>query len=363
MNSVGIAGFLTMLSTAIAVYGQSGVPVEEPFNVGIYKASHNSYDRNESLAEQIYAYNVWQLELDIYDFNGEFRVNHNCDPASVSTADTLDFLLDKMVQESRMRSQRFTVIYVDLKGNGLDGCLYSWGTQIKERLKSSFASALGNNLYHASDFINRDQSVWPSYQELVRRGHNWAVVIDWHGETPTNAASDDFLFYATSSNPPGVESDNTVLVNVEGGCDASPTNDAPAGRNGRWLYRLWPGSCASDCSQMDGAYWTNGVAKEYTFIASNCVNNDHTFQPPTHSSDPLFVNPAAKVRCPNGYGRCDWGTMVFPFHNLRDAIKRASPAVTVLIRGGQYQVTAPGRPLVVNQPMILQNENGPVTMQ
>jgi len=51
-----------------------------PYNAGIYKASHNSYDRNESLAEQIDAYNVWQLEFDIYDFNGEFRVNHNCDP-------------------------------------------------------------------------------------------------------------------------------------------------------------------------------------------------------------------------------------------------------------------------------------------
>src|SRR6266481_5219353 len=108
----------------------------------------------------------------------------------------------------------------------------------------------------------------------------------------------------------------------------------------------------------------NGVAKKYTFIPSNCVNNDHTFQPPTHSSDPLFVSPTTKVHCPNGYSNCDWGTVAFPFHNLNDAIERASAMVTVLIQQGQYRVTLPGLPLVVNHPMILQSAgNGPVTMQ
>jgi hypothetical protein len=188
----------------------------------------------------------------------------------------------------------------------------------------------------------------------VRRGFNWSVIVDWHDEAPTDAKADDLLFSATSTNPPSGRGvfDNTVLVNVDGGCDASPTSEAPEDRNDRWLYRLWLGSCASDCSQMDGAYWSNGLGKRYTFIASNCVDNDHAFQSPIHSPDPLFVNPAvATVQCPNGYQNCEWGTLVFPFRSVGDAVKRASTMVTVLIQGGQCQVSASGRPLIVSQPM------------
>jgi hypothetical protein len=345
-------------------------PGENAFNAGIYKGTHNSYSHHESLAQQIDNYNVWQIELDIYDFYGDLKVNHDCDPSSISRADTLETLVNKMVTESTTYFYKFTVIYLDMKGNGLDGCAYGWGVQIKDRIKNIFIHSLGiTHIYKTADFINEDRSQWPSYQALVGRGFYWCVVVDWHEEKSRDVdygcrrddAIDDILFCATSQNPP-VESSlsqNTVLVNVDGGCDANPTATTPVPdlRSARWLYRLYPGG-GCDCQQQNGNYWENGVSKSYNFIATNCVNWDHTFEPSTHSPVPLYVDRFANVSCPNNYVACDWGTHAFPYHNLIDAIARASPMVTLFIQGGEYQVTAPSVPLTINHPMILTASGG-----
>ena len=41
-------------------------PNEQRFNAGTYKASHNSYDRDETLASQIDNWNCWCIELDLH---------------------------------------------------------------------------------------------------------------------------------------------------------------------------------------------------------------------------------------------------------------------------------------------------------
>jgi hypothetical protein len=366
LKLVGVVGLIGIGAAFAPALSQNIGPGEKPFNAAIYKGSHNSYSRDESLAQQIDNYNVWQIELDVWDFYGDLKVNHDCDPSSISHADTLQKFIDKMVTDSKTYVYKFTLIYLDMKGNGLDGCAYNWGAQIKDRIKSTFVDSLSTtHIYSAAEFINRDHSQWPSYQELVRRGHYWCVVVDWHDETPTNAAFDDILFYATSQNPPDESSlsQNTVLVNVDGGCDANPTDTLPGLRNARWLYRLYPGGgCYADCKQQNGKYWKNGISKSYNFLASNCVNWDHTFQPPTHCPNPLFVS--GNAACPNGYSTCDWGTPAFPFNDLNNAINRASPMVTLFIRGGQYQVTFQGVPRVINHPMIFTaSGDGPVVMR
>jgi hypothetical protein len=353
---------------------------EKRFNAAIYKGSHNSYSRDESLAQQIDDYDVWQIELDVYDYRGDLKVNHTCDAASVANADTLETLLSKMVADSKTYFHRFTVIYVDMK----ECSIANWGQQIKDRMKNAFARSLGiAHIYPAAEFTDRDHSEWPSYQELVRRGYYWGVIVDWHGEVPRNAALDDMLFYATSINPPDENalSLNTVLVNVDGGCDASSTSVSaapstiagdctPRGpRDCRWLYRLWPNTtgspagCYDDCQSMNDKYWQNGTEKGYNFVATNCVNWNHTFEPPIHSPNPLFVDQFARTNCPEGYSTCEWGTLSFPYHILMDAITRASPMVTLFIRGGQYQVTTPSAPCTIKHPMILTaSDDGSVVM-
>jgi hypothetical protein len=337
---------------------------EQRFNAAFYKASHNSYDRDESLASQIDDYNVWQLELDIYDYEGDLKVNHNCDAGSLDAASSLSFLLNKMVAESATYYRRFTVIYLDMKGNGLDGCLVNWGENINERLKSIFIESLGgDHIYPSTEFINIDKSFWPSWQNLVRRGYYWCIVVDWHGERPDNAINDPLFFEATSSNPPDADNDpeNMLLICVDGGCDSYPTSDDPKLKNDRLLYRIYPGAgCALDCQQQNGNYWQNGVNRQYNLVASNCVNWDHTFQPPMHSPAPLFVNAAAAVNCPMDYNSCEWGTRGFPFHNLAAAIYRASPMVTVFIEAGDYVTRTSGVEFRIHQPVIFKPINGTV---
>lgn len=76
-------------------------PGETRYNAAMYKASHNSYSRDESLAAQIDDYNVWQIELDVYDYGGQLYINHDCD-APFDGASTLPGLLTKLVRESEV---------------------------------------------------------------------------------------------------------------------------------------------------------------------------------------------------------------------------------------------------------------------
>lgn len=344
------------VALAFCLVGRSPAQVpssgEQPYNAALYKASHNSYARDESLAQQIDDYNVWQLELDVYDYDGKLFVNHDC-TAPFATASTLQTLLQRMVDESRTYSEKFTMVYVDLKGDGGDGCQIGWGSTLPARLRETFTHALGaSHIYPASEFLQRDQSRWPSYQALVRRGYTWGVIIDWHGKYPTS--SEDLFFYATGDNPPPSDVPaNTVLVNLDGGCDASPTGSTPALRNARWIYRGYPGSCGQPCQQLNGSYWTNLVGKRFTYLATNCVNWAHTFSALTQPPQPLFVDAAAAGHCPVTTATCDWGTRAFPFHDLSAALARATAGTKLVVEPGAYQLSAVGRPAVLRVPLVL----------
>ena len=351
--------------SVVAVSAQQLAPGEIPFNAAIYKSSHNAYDRHESLASQIDDYNVWQLELDVYDYRGGLKVNHNCDPASIDASSTLEFLLEKMVSESARFRDRFTIIYVDLKGDGHDQCVYAWGSELGQRLTEAFESRLGKErIYTSAMFVDRDQSRWPSHQELVRRGLNWGVVIDWHGTAPAQANPDGVFFAVAQTDPfdSSREAANAVLINVDGGCDAAPVSVSPGSTNERWLYRAYPGPCGQNCDQLDGMYWSIAVANRYNFVATNCIDRDHTFQPPTQSPDPLLVSSRVATTCPQNYAACEWGTAGFPFKDLSAALRRASPMTTVLVNAGTYTVTASG-PMLVGQPMELRAIDGNVVMR
>jgi hypothetical protein len=367
------SGILLVLCLLGPYAGAQNVgPGEQRLNAAIYKGSHNSEERDESLAQQTDDYNVWQIELDIMDFEGDFKVpGDDCDPVTLSTsADSLWVLLKEMQAASNPKLHPFTVIYLDMKGNGQDGCSYSWGANIKDRLKTTFRTYLGgNSIYPSSVFVGKDASSWPSYQNLAGRGYRWAVVVDWHGMTPAGADQDDMFFEATSTNPTGTAADpdwspSTVLVNLSGGCDISPAHTQPGVLNQRWLYRAWPaGECSLDCQLMSGPYWTNAVSEGYNFVATNCINYENTFSPPTNTADPLFVIPQQSATCPNSYPHCEWGTQTFPFHDLSAALIRASSGVTVLIQRGSYQLTRLGNPKLFKTPLKLAANGGPVTLQ
>jgi hypothetical protein len=342
---------------------------EQPFNAAIYKGSHNSETRTESLAEQIDDYNVWQLELDVYDYDGQLKIaGDTCDPLDLTRADSLDTLMSKLQSDSDPALHPFTLIYLDMKGMGQDGCAYSWGSQLNDRMKTVFTQELGEGtIYPSSVFVNQDGSSWPSYQNLTTRGYRWAIVVDWHGMTPPGADLDKLFFEATSTNPTDNSVDaalspSTVLVNIEGGCDIDPTSTSPGIRNNRWIYRAWPsGNCSTACALMSNLYWGNAVERKYSFVATNCINYANTFLSPTHSPDPVFVDQRNDVSCPiASLSVCEGGTKAYPFHNLNTAVDRASAMVSLLLASGDYTVTAPGRPRVFNSPIRFKSATGSV---
>jgi len=354
------------LSIALPLHGALAqfVPAgERSYNSAIYKASHNSYVRDESLASQIDDFNVWQIELDVYDY-GQLYVNHDC-VAPFTGADTLTALLQKLMNESTTLARKFTMIYLDMKGNGNDGCQIGWGSALQQRLKDAFLNTFGMaRIYSSGEFSAKDGSQWPSYQELVRRGHEVGVIVDWHGSNP--APSDDLFFYATSTNPPDSGlAPNTVLVNVDGGCDDFPSGTAAPAAGLRWLSRMYPsGRCSLDCQEMNGNYWSNGLSKRYVYLATNCVDWEHTFSSSTQSPDPLFVAQPGAVDCPMSYGQCEWGTVRFPFHDLGAAIDRASPMVTLVVHGGIYVITRSGTPRIIDHSMVLTTDSsGPAEIR
>jgi hypothetical protein len=382
---------LVLCSLGHYASAQNVGPGEQRFNEPIYKGSHNSEVRDESLAEQIDNYNVWQIELDIMDYNGDLKVpGDSCDPASLSQADSLPTLLTKLQAESNPLAHPFTVIYLDMKGMGQNACAYTWGSAIKDRLKAAFTGALGQSaIYPSHEFVMTDGSSWPSYQNLTRRKYRWAVIVDWHGyipqgftadptgcpaEMPYNCfTQDDLFFAATGSSPatPSSVSANTVLVNLSAGCNASPgpTVVSLPPRDNRWLYRGYPsGECSLICSHMDGAYWNYAVKNVgYNFVATNCINYDDTFNGPygalTHSSDPLFVTTRSGPACPGSNSTCDWGTQTFPFHDLGAALDRASFGVTVLMQNGTYQVSQTNHPRLIKEPLKLAASGGNAILQ
>lgn len=88
------------------------------------------------------------------------------------------------------------------------------------------------------------------------------------------------------------------------------------------------------------------------------TRNDDGFR--KHSPVPLFVNNNAILVCPIAGEGCEWGTYYFPFHNLADAIGRASPMVPIFIQAGEYPVRNAQGQFAIQNPVVLKAIGGKV---
>lgn len=300
---------------------QSNVgPGEQRFNAGIYKASHNSYDRDESYASQIDNWNCWCVELDLHwELDNTIRVHHLC--GGIGSDPLLGTHLG-LIATSIEQNDRVTVVYLELKA----ACSTNWPSREVYRgaIRSAVNAAFGSAVYSAAEFKIVDESRWPSYQELMRRGYHWVVILD---EEETGFADDDFFFGMARGNPPTAFEANSVLVNSGLG-GATPNRGA---QPDRWMFRAYPGPFCDLAD--DEEYYDSAIAKGYTFIATNCIDRHYTMTPNTHSPSP--------VRVTGGGSGTSFGTLSFPYRfgdGLVQAVLRASPRVPVNIIGGTYHV-------------------------
>ncbi len=343
MNSpVGV--FLSCCSAGLLVLGGAGGaalaqenvgPNEQRFNAGIYKASHNTYERNETSASQIDHWNCWCLEFDlVWHQDNTVRVQHGCgDPFAPLLSAHLN-----AVNQSVESADRVTVIYLELK----PACS-SWParTIYREAIRSAIITELGNAVYQSQEFKVLDQHRWPSYQELLRRGYRWVIILD---EEETGFADDNYFFGMARGNPATAFEPNSVLIN-SGNDDLVPNRGS---QPDRWMFRAYP---TPRCDLGDNEdYFDDAVANGYTFVATNCIDRNYTMTPTTHSASPVRVTSA-------GTGTA-FGTLGFPFRQgsgLVQAVQRASARVPVRLDAGQYLVPSGTR---LSRPVVLQSQGG-----
>ena len=254
-------------------------------------------------------------------------------------------------------------------GTGVTGgCYDEWPAAEVYRplIYQSFIDILGEGLgegyfYTAREFKDPsgDNMKWPSAEELVRRGKRWIVII---GDDDSRRPDSDFFFGITFGNPPsdsGVK--NRVLVNRDMGCDtpiAPPVAETPERRDDRWMYRAFPNGACDICVAQNGPYWDNAVARGWTFVATNCIDDEHTWDPRVHSPMPIFV-------APNGTSDGEQrGTVVAPFVGrsaLGPALSTSSPGVPIyIVGGGTAELDFPSFPGL--GPREIRPFNGPTTI-
>ncbi|MBS0195296.1 MAG: hypothetical protein JSR77_00905 [Planctomycetes bacterium] len=317
---------------------------EVRLNQPVYKSNHNSFSRGVPLNIMVDDYNVWSIELDLYWSGANVRINHDC----ISDNDrTLASWLSELGMATTAGS-RINMIYLQMK------CRSDWPERDSylALLEVAVAQSLGTAAcYPVSEFIDLDDSSWPSFQELNRRGYRYVVFLD---ETDVRRAGDslahDFFFGVVQpENPPPAIVPSMALMEVRGGHDGSNDYPWPTPLDSRWMHRFYP---TENCARSDGPYWETGVSRGFNLVATDCIDSEHTFDARTQSPSPVFVdNRAIAVH--------QWGTHAFPFTSVAAGVQRASPMVEVRIHSGTYLLSGVA---TFSNPCRLTAEGGPVTI-
>jgi len=340
-NCIIIAALTGLFVSLRIVQGQTNIgPGEQRFNAAVYKASHNSYERDESLASQIDDWNCWCLELDlVWHTDNQIRVQHGC-----SSGDELLFTRLTQIAASVDAGNRVTVVYLEMKG-----ACEAWPARSVYRnyIRSAMDSAFFNGVYPAIEFKTTDQHRWPSYQELLRRGYFWIIILD---EEETGFADDDYFFGMARGNPPTAFEDNSVLINSDDDDDVPNFGNEPD----RWLFRAYP---TPVCGPGDDAdYFHDAAANGYNFVATNCIDHAYTMITPTHSPAPFHV-------APGDINATQYGTLGYPYRSADGfmlATLRVSPMVPIVIETGVYDVSPSFQ---ISRPMVLKTNGGLVRIE
>ena len=343
------ASVLVACSIAHNVLGQGNVgPSERRLNQAVYKANHNSYSRGLPLNVMVDDYNVWSIELDLYWDSGSqvVKVNHDCEPDNDRT---LGSWLSELASAATAPN-RVNCIYLEMKD-----C--NWGQLARAAYLAAIEQQVDQGVgqqrcYPAREFVLIDQSAWPSFQELNRRGYRYVVFLDETAVRRIGDTLDHDLFFGVVQphNPPPAIVPTMALMEVRGGSDYSGTYPFPTPVDDRWMHRFYP---TGFCWDTDGPYWEAGVSRGFNLVATDCIEEGHTFDPRTHSPSPVFVNSGA-ANTPQ------WGTRAFPFSSVVAGVSRASAMVEVRVHAGTYQVP---NGWTINNPCVVSAEAGNVTIR
>ncbi len=303
-----------------------------------FKASHNSYQRNEDMDDQIDNYNAWCLELDLNwetDCGPCITVDHCCDLVIECAGEQRLHESIAEILRSTESSQRVTFIWLDIKDPSIwwNRCHETWPSDRREIIRNAMLALGAANIYTKKEFdddFSKNGGHWPSWQNLRDRGKKYILVLEDQLD-PTGKYDDEVFFIAVASLVIANNSaPHATFINIEG----ADTYFGIPSPNDRWIYRAW------------GTDWNDAVSRGFNLIGTDDTNQSYTISDSrTHSPQPLYVNGFAYN------GDRLWGTKNYPMNQLFTAKDRATPGITMRISPGNYT-----DPCTFDKPMIIEKD-------
>lgn len=264
---------------------------EQRLNRFQWIGSHNSFQRSNgipgglwTIGEQTDIFGMRHFEIDVgwesdlpsyyADATGDFIVKHFCQDNF--GAQVIDQMLTQFVQSDAIMGENHSFIYVnfdmklDTTGTAWD-CFEDlpsdWSTKLRERLESFIPQ---DRIYTAYEFVNIDNSRWPSQQELIRRGKSIAFGT-FEG---TNCDDTTCFFFGH-----GTGSENAVEIRSGDATDQYFLFD-------QFISTFYP--AGNVC--FTNIPFQTAVENGFTFPTTYCVNSEGSIsQPSIHPPNPLFV--------------------------------------------------------------------------
>jgi len=349
LRAVLVLALLFVLGRSPGAEGQ-----EQPLNSLQLRSSHNSYQRDNllrdqvSLTDQLDRYNVWWVEFDVRwnTTEKDLWVFHDCaEPAGQSR---LAWLLNEVAASERARSG-ITFLYFDSGEIGPCALFLigpkpaGWQAKLAQLVEDTFGRS---SIYNYDDFL-ADGEVWPSPQELLRRGKHFVPIVGSGADVAEHRTFAQSVVLLNSSNP------------------ASIDFWTPSAKQ---FTRVYP---SLDCDFGNGNVEL-GLTKGYNFASTNCTRYaseilDVRLHPPL----PIYVDPSSTA---SGYGTflTPYGRGTGPtWHALGRAIERVQAhetlqgKSTITIRVGPADYDFP-EPYTISGAMRIENSNpqaGPVTLR
>ena len=201
------AGLLLALAwvAAGAAQAQSGL-LGLPLDNFRFKASHNSYQRDEDMDDQIDNYNAWCLELDLNwetDCGPCITVDHCCDLVPECAGEQRLYESIPEILRSTESDERVTFVWLDIKdpSSWWNRCHDTWPANRRDLIREGLLGLGAENVYSKTNFdldFSANGGRWPSWQELRARGKKFILVLEDNLD-PSGKADDPVLFIAVGS--------------------------------------------------------------------------------------------------------------------------------------------------------------------
>jgi hypothetical protein len=268
------------LATTVALTLASGMVSAQQIEPGGIKAgletrmnrhqffgSHNAWQDDLTLTEQLDGYNVWVVELDVRRINGGWEVLHSCIDGEGQAP--FNSYIAELAQTQRAEDGLF---FLNLEIGAIGSCddwedemddlmdtgltvnqvIFLWMEEIREYLIFWFGI---DALYTRDEFDFVDGHKWPSAQELLRRGRHVIPMASYQDN------SAPWVFHRLDFVEDFGDSEQTFWNSNDHEEDIPNLND-------RHMARFWE---SANCFGESSSDWIAGVNNGFSIVDTNCV--------------------------------------------------------------------------------------------